>query len=247
MSKADYVIGLHAVEALLSSGPDRVTTVLLQKSRDDERLKYIVELATAQSINIEYLTRHKLDEIVNNSHHQGVVAVTKSANAFDESLLPDLLSNIKQPALILVLDGVQDPHNLGACMRSADAFGVNMIIAPKDKAVGITPVVRKVACGAAESVPFIRVTNIARTLRLLQDKGVWLIGTDDQAETTLQEVDMSGDIALIMGSEGSGMRQLTKKHCDFLVNIPMQGMVSSLNVSVATGVSLYEVQRQRVS
>jgi 23S rRNA (guanosine2251-2'-O)-methyltransferase len=176
--------------------------------------------------------------------HQGVAARVDAAQKVQH--LDDVLDTLTEPALILVLDGVQDPHNLGACLRSADAFGVHAVIAPKDRAVGINATVEKVACGAAQTVPYITVTNLARTLRELKERDIWIIGMDGEAETELHQVKHSGALALVLGAEGEGMRRLTKDTCDQLVRIPMQGSVESLNVSVSTGVCLYEARRQRV-
>jgi len=178
--------------------------------------------------------------------HQGVVAECNVAASSQLALnIAELLSGIDGAPFLLVLDGVQDPHNLGACLRSADAAGVHAVIVPRDRAVGITPVVSKVACGAAEHVPLIQVTNLARALRQLQDEGVWLLGADERAETSLFDADLKGPLALVLGAEGQGLRRLTREQCDVLISVPMAGSVSSLNVSVATGVCLFEAVRQR--
>jgi 23S rRNA (guanosine2251-2'-O)-methyltransferase len=193
----------------------------------------------------ELMQREELDHLTQHGNHQGVLAYTKQLKTFGEADLKHLLVNLTEPPFLLVLDGVQDPHNLGACFRSADAAGVHAIIAPKDKAVGITPVVSKVASGAAETVPFIQVTNLARTLEQLKELGVWIYGAAGEAEKTLYQTDLRGPIAIVLGAEGEGLRRLTRERCDLLVKIPMQGSVSSLNVSVATGVFLFEAVRQR--
>jgi 23S rRNA (guanosine2251-2'-O)-methyltransferase len=186
--------------------------------------------------------------------HQGVVAEAfnipvsgdmNQSNLWQEQDLLRVVDNKEGPLLLLVLDGVTDPHNLGACLRSADAAGVDAVVVPKDKSADLTPTVRKVACGAAEVVPFVRVTNISRTLQALQERGVWLYGTAGESEKSIYDSDLSGSIALVMGAEGSGLRRLTREQCDFLVNLPMAGSVSSLNVSVATGICLFEIVRQR--
>ena len=179
------------------------------------------------------------------ARHQGVVARCRAVTVWQEDDLDQLLDGLSVPPLLLVLDGVQDPHNLGACLRSADAAGVHAVIAPRDRAVGLTPVVRKVASGAAETVPFIQVTNLARTLRTLKDKGLWTVGADAEGDGDVFSADLRGPTVLVMGAEGQGMRRLTREHCDLLVRIPMQGTVESLNVSVATGICLFEAVRQR--
>jgi 23S rRNA (guanosine2251-2'-O)-methyltransferase len=246
MSKKEYIYGFHAVRGLLLSQPKTVKQVLLLKNRRDARMQEIMNLADEHSIGMQTLSRDQIEQLMDkDDNHQGVVAECSSSLAASEDYLKILVQETKEPMLFLVLDGVQDPHNLGACLRSANAFGVQAVIAPKDKASGITPVVRKVACGAVGATPFVQVTNLSRTLRWLKEQGVWLAGTSDHGNLMLREIDMTGHIALIMGREGQGMRQLTEKQCDFLAKIPMSGSVESLNVSVATGVCLYEVQRQR--
>jgi 23S rRNA (guanosine2251-2'-O)-methyltransferase len=245
MSKFEYIFGIHAVNALLAAHPRQINKLYLQNKRDDERLAGLTKQAERAAIQILRVSKHELDKLVSGENHQGVVAECRSLLSLDESALPSLLSNKTKPLLFLILDGIQDPHNLGACLRSANAFGTQAVIAPKDRAVGITPVVRKVACGAEAVTPFIQVTNLARTLRYLQEEGVWLVGTTAEAEMPLADVDMTGHIGIVLGSEGEGMRQLTQKHCDFQARIPMVGSVESLNVSVACAICLYEVQRQR--
>jgi 23S rRNA (guanosine2251-2'-O)-methyltransferase len=243
MSK-NIVFGLHAIESLLTKHADRVQKLLVLHDRADQKIQALVGLAKSQRIKVEFLSRAELDKLSDKQNHQGVVAFCQAAKTYTENDLEELFNQAKKPSF-LVLDGVQDPHNLGACLRSADAAGVTAVIAPKDKAVGITPVVSKVASGAAETVPFIQVTNLARTLKYLQDQGVWIYGAAGEAEKTLYQVDLKGSVAIVMGAEGDGMRRLTREHCDVLVKIPMQGTVSSLNVSVATGIFLFEAIRQR--
>jgi 23S rRNA (guanosine2251-2'-O)-methyltransferase len=189
--------------------------------------------------------RQQLDQLLPALRHQGAVARCHGAPRWSEADLEVLLIGLPHPPLVLVLDGIQDPHNLGACLRSADAAGVHAIVAPRDRAVGITPAVRKVASGAAETVPFVQVTNLARTLRHLQELGLWRVGAAGEAPVTLYEVDLRGPLALLLGAEGKGLRRLTREHCDTLVRIPMLGAVASLNVAVATGICLFEAQRQR--
>ncbi len=244
MTKKQTIHGFHAIEATLHNSPQNISKILLSTTREDQRAGPIIKLAQSHHVLIERLPRKKLDEICKHKDHQGIVAFCHAAMEFSEQDLDAILA--KKNCLILILDGVQDPHNLGACLRSANAFGVDCVIAPKDKAVGITPVVRKVASGAVGITPFIQVTNLARTMRAIQDAGVWIVGASDQELQVISEIDLSGPIAMVMGSEGQGMRKLTAKHCDFLARVPMLGTVGSLNVSVATGVCLYEAIRQRM-
>ncbi|MDF2530150.1 MAG: rlmB, partial [Gammaproteobacteria bacterium] len=193
-----------------------------------------------------FCSRQILDEKVFGENHQGVVAICEPSEVYTEADIPKLLESIKGPALILVLDGVEDPHNLGACIRSADAAGVHFIIAPKDRSSSLTAVAKKVASGGAEHVPFISVTNLSRTLKYLQEQNCWSVGLAGEADQSLYEMDLKGSTVLVLGAEGEGLRRLTKEHCDYLAYIPMNGSVSSLNVSVATGVALFEAVRQRI-
>jgi 23S rRNA (guanosine2251-2'-O)-methyltransferase len=239
------VYGLHAVTSLLASRPQTVDSLLVSTSAD-RRLAGIIERAQAAGIAVRQASRRELDQLLPDARHQGVVArVASGSCALPEQTLPDFLAALEEPAFLLVLDGVQDPHNLGACLRTADAAGVHAVILPKDRAVGITPVVHKVACGAVQSMPVFTVTNLARTLRALRDAGVWLFGTSDDAGQELYEADLKGPIALVLGGEGSGLRRLTRELCDHMVAIPMAGAVESLNVSVAAGILLFEAVRQR--
>jgi 23S rRNA (guanosine2251-2'-O)-methyltransferase len=237
--------GIHSVRVMLTRTPQRVRRVLLASGRDAGRLGEIRELAQRAGVQVGAADDALLDKLAEGGRHQGVVAELLAKAGDPETQLEEALEAAQGAPLLLVLDGVQDPHNLGACLRSADAAGVAAVIAPRDRAAGLTPVVRKVAAGAAESVPFVSVVNLARTLRELKDRGIWLIGTSDDADKTLFEADFTGPTALVMGSEGEGMRRLTRESCDQLVSIPMAGVVESLNVSVATGVALYEAVRQR--
>ena len=239
--------GIHAVTGLLEHAPEKVRQLWLQQGRQDPKHKHIVQLASKTNIKIQQVPTKTLDKLCN-GRHQGVIADTIGAKSkkYSENDLPDLLAQAQQPPLILILDGIEDPHNLGACLRSADAAGVDFVIAPKDKAASITPVVSKVACGAAETVPFIQVTNLARTIQWLQQQNIWTYGLAGEAELTLHQHDFTGPVAIIMGAEGKGLRRLTREACDYLLKIPMQGTVESLNVSVATGITLFEVLRQRL-
>lgn len=248
-----YIYGIHAVDSLVRTRPKTVQRLWVQSGRDDRRITALVELAQNQGVPVAREPRSDLDLMVE-GRHQGVVAETlgepvhgdiSPSNLWTEKQLLQLVEEQAEPVLILVLDGVTDPHNLGACLRSADAAGVGAVVVPKDKSADITATVRKVASGAAETVPFVRVTNISRTLGALKERGVWLYGTAGEAEKTLYDSDLQGPMALVMGGEGGGLRRLTREHCDFLVKLPMAGTVSSLNVSVATGICLFEVVRQR--
>ena len=237
--------GIHSVRMMLTRTPQRVRRLLLAAGRDDARVGEIRALAQRASIAIESANDALLDKLAEGGRHQGVVAELLAKAGDPETQLEEALEAAGDQPLLLVLDGVQDPHNLGACLRSADAAGVAAVIAPRDRAAGLTPVARKVAAGAAEALPFIAVVNLARTLRDLKERGIWLIGTSDDADKTLFDADFTGPTALVMGSEGEGMRRLTRECCDQLVSIPMAGAVESLNVSVATGVALFEAVRQR--
>lgn len=240
----EIIFGIHAVTNVLKRSPERVRDVFVQKGRDDERLQSIIALAHANSINVQAVKKQSLDDKAD-GNHQGVMVRAKPAQAKDENQLYQQLDALDRPAFLLVLDSVTDPHNLGACLRTADAAGVDAVIAPKDKAVGLTATVSKVACGAAETVPFYQVTNLARTLKALQERGIWLYGTAGEASDSVYQTKFDGAIAIVMGAEGKGLRRLTREACDHLIYIPMAGDVSSLNVSVATGVCLFEAVRQR--
>jgi 23S rRNA (guanosine2251-2'-O)-methyltransferase len=238
--------GIHAVTTLLEKAPEKVKQLWLKSGREDRKLQGILQLAEEHGIHPQRVPLKTLDKLAN-GRHQGVVAELsqlKKLERYTENDLEDLIAQAEKP-LILILDGLEDPHNLGACLRTADAAGVTAVIAPKDKAVGMTPTVSKVACGAAETVPFIQVTNLARTMEWIKQQGIWIYGAAGEAEETLYGQDFQGNIAIAMGSEGSGLRRLTRENCDFLIKIPMLGLMESLNVSVATGVCLFEVLRQR--
>lgn len=245
MSKSEQIYGIHALESMLVNTPERIIEVFCLKGRNDERLNRIIGQLRKNGISVQFCQRKALDDKSQGEQHQGVVARVKPAPQLTENDLAVLLESLNHPAFFLVLDGVTDPHNIGACLRTADAAGVDAVIVPKDKSGGLTAVARKVACGAAETVPFIQVTNLARTLKEIQQAGVWVVGTAGEATQTLHEYEFKGAIALVMGAEGSGMRRLTRETCDELISIPMAGQVSSLNVSVATGVCLFEMLRQR--
>ncbi|HMW30138.1 MAG TPA: 23S rRNA (guanosine(2251)-2'-O)-methyltransferase RlmB [Plasticicumulans sp.] len=242
----ELIYGLHAVGAALRHEPQRLRGLWVDRRRRDARIRELLALAEAAGVRVYAEDAEALDRQCGGERHQGVFARMKAAERqWREDELDALLDAIEGPALLLVLDGVQDPHNLGACLRSADAAGVHAVLAPNDRAAGLTPTVRKVACGAAEHVPFIPVTNLARTLRELKQRGIWLVGAAGEAEADLYAMDLAGPVALVLGAEEKGLRRLTREECDYLAHIPMTGTVESLNVSVATGVFLFEALRQR--
>ena len=242
---APVAYGLHSVRMLIERHPERVRRVLLVGGRDAGRVAELRALASKAGVAVENADAAQLDRLAEGERHQGVVAELNPRSGDPETQLEQALEAAGTAPLLLVLDGVTDPHNLGACLRSADAAGVDAVIAPRDRAAGLTPVARKVAAGAAETLPFVQVVNLARTLRELKERGIWLVGTTGDADKSLYDLDLRGPIAIVMGSEGEGMRRLTRECCDELVRIPMAGAVESLNVSVATGVVLFEAVRQR--
>lgn len=246
--KSEIVYGIHAVGSLLKNRKDDVVELYVLQGRHDKRLHNLLQ--RSKGIPQTFKNRNTLNEIAESEQHQGIIALVNSsaesrANLIPESNLEQLLTSLEAAPLILILDGVTDPHNFGACLRSADAAGVDLVITPKDKSVGLTPVVRKVACGAAEDIAICQVTNLARTMELLKANAVWIYGAAGEAESSIYELEYTGGCAIVMGAEGPGMRRLTKEKCDYLFNIPMHGSVSSLNVSVATGICLFEAVRQR--
>ena len=246
MSKdSQWVAGINAVAAALEHDAENVREVLLEAGAKNPRIVAIEGEARRKGIDVRRVAQQALDGVAGGLRHQGAVARYAAAKTWDEHELPALVEAAEGRALLLVLDGVQDPHNLGACLRSAEAAGVDAVIVPRDRAVGLTPVVRKIASGAADRVPLIRVTNLARTMKALQDAGVWIVGLAGEADKSLYEMDLRGPVAIAMGGEGDGLRRLSREHCDFLAKIPMRGQVESLNVSVATGVALFEALRQR--
>lgn len=246
MSELYTVFGIHAVAALLERQPDRVECMWVQKGRSDARMEALLESARVQDVRIDYVAREVLDEMAE-GRHQGVVVSARGSRALKEKDLKQLLDSLDHTPLLLILDGVTDPHNLGACLRTADAAGVDAVIVPKDNSASLNATVRKVACGAAEVVPLVQVTNLARTMKMLQQDGIWVTGTAGEAERSIYQMDLTGPMALVMGAEGKGMRRLTRENCDHLASLPMAGSVSSLNVSVATGVCLFEIARQRLA
>ncbi|MCL1075846.1 23S rRNA (guanosine(2251)-2'-O)-methyltransferase RlmB [Shewanella dokdonensis] len=244
MKKPELVFGIHAVTSLFEHSPERVLEMWLLNGRQDERIRPLLALADTIGIKPQIAARKTLDEKAESSQHQGIVVRVRPAKILTENDLEALLDKTNTPFL-LILDGVTDPHNLGACLRNADAAGVHGVIVPKDNSAGLTATVSKVACGAAETVPLFQVTNLARTMKQLQERGVWIAGTAGEADSTLYQANLSGPLAIAMGAEGKGLRRLSRESCDTLISIPMAGTVSSLNVSVATGICLFEAVRQR--
>jgi len=248
MSEKSWIYGWHAVRAMLTRQPDRIIRLVMQQGRDDKRAGDVLRLAGQHSVRIETRLSRELDQMLAGAAHQGVLAELRPGEALGEGALDDILDGVTRlavPPLVLVLDGVQDPHNLGACLRTADAAGVHAVVVPRDRAAGLSGTARKVASGAAEALPLVQVVNLSRTLKWLKERGLWLVGTDDEAATSMHAANLTGPLAVVMGAEGAGMRRLTREHCDVLVSIPMAGVVESLNVSVATGVVLFEAVRQR--
>lgn len=242
----DHLIyGLHAVAALINNPQRDIKQIFFNQERQDQRLIALLKQIQILTIPTVALTAAKMTVKFPDMVHQGIVAVVTPMPVVHEKDLPQLLKATRKPPFLLILDGVTDPHNLGACLRSADAAGVDYVIIPKDKSASITPIVSKVACGAAEAITVIRVTNLVRTMETLKSLGIWLYGAAGEAEQGLYALDGQHPIAIVMGAEGEGLRRLTREHCDGLFSIPMCGSVSSLNVSVATGIALYEVVRQR--
>ncbi len=242
----EFIYGIHAVKAVLAREPERFIEAFVLKGRQDDRLMPILNELQQIGVSIQQMTRKTLDDKARGANHQGVMARVKPAKQLNENDLDDILAKHDAP-LLLVLDGVTDPHNLGACLRNADAAGVAAVIVPKDKSANINATVSKVACGAAEAVPLVRVTNLARTMRALQEQGIWFVGTAGEATHDIYQAKLTGPLAIVMGAEGDGMRRLTRETCDDLIKIPMAGSVSSLNVSVASGVCLFEAVRQRLA
>lgn len=249
MSDLEWVYGIHAVENLLLQQAERIKEIRFQEGRDDKKIKRLQVLCREKGIKVNVVARREIDQLFKSNQervvHQGVAAFAKMTRSQDEADLYQLVENLDEPPLIIILDGITDPHNLGACLRSADAAGAHALVMPKDKSAPLNATVSKVACGAAESIPVYAVTNLARTMKKLQDKGVWIFGTAGEATQTVYEQDLTIPSAIVMGAEGDGMRRLTREQCDYLVKLPMAGVVSSLNVSVATGICLYEAVRQR--
>lgn len=243
MSANKILFGFHAVTVRLKTAPQSISEIHIDATRRDQRMRSFIERAKEAGVKLVDSDDDRLKAMCGTHRHQGVLARVQAL--VQQHSLDDVLDAVEGPPLLLVLDGVTDPHNLGACLRVADGAGAHAVVAPKDHAVGLNATVAKVASGAAETVPYLMVTNLARSLKELKERDIWIIGTSDQAEKSIYEVDLKGPVALVLGAEGEGMRQLTAKTCDELVRIPMKGAVESLNVSVASGVCLYEALRQR--
>lgn len=245
MSNQRLIYGFHAINARLWQNAKSITELYVLENKNDARTRDVLEKASQENVRVHFADADRLNAMAKGARHQGVVGFIDASK--NHVHLEDVLENLQEPPFLLVLDGITDPHNLGACLRTADAMGVHAVIAPKDKSAGLNATVSKVACGAAETVPLIRVTNLARTMRELQERQIWIVGTAGEAQSDLYQANLNGAIALVMGAEGDGMRRLTREHCDQLVSIPMAGSVSSLNVSVATGVCLFEIVRQKAA
>jgi 23S rRNA (guanosine2251-2'-O)-methyltransferase len=245
MKAIKHIFGYHSVIAALLHTPQHIACIYLQSKKQDEHMQEILQLAQTHKAPVEYLSRDRLGEMVYQGNHQGIVAAVSRSSDYTEDDIELLLDKTKTPPLLLILDGVQDPHNLGACLRTANAAGVHAVIAPKDRACGLTPTVYKVASGAVETTPFIQVTNLARTMRTLKKLNVWIYGAMQESTQSIYQVDLKGPVALALGAESEGLRRLTREHCDFMIKIPMNGVVPNLNVSVATGICLFEAVRQR--
>ena len=243
MADSRIIYGFHAVTSRLRSTPEAVREIFVDAARTDRRGTELLKFAASRGVRVMTVDTRRLDGMTGNARHQGVAASVTAVKLATH--VDDVLDALSEPALLLILDGITDPHNLGACLRVADAMGVHAVIAPKDRAVGLNATVSKVASGAAENVPYIPVTNLARTLRELKERGIWISGADEHATTDLYAAKLDGARALVLGAEGEGMRRLTRENCDELIRIPMLGSVESLNVSVSAGICLSEVRRQR--
>lgn len=239
------LVGFHAVTSRLRQRPETIREIYIDAERNDARAKDLRRMAGSANVRVIPVDGKRLDGMAGGARHQGVVAQADPLRM--PQFIDDALESLKEPPLLLILDGVQDPHNLGACLRVADGAGAHAVIAPKDRSVGLTTTAIKVSSGASESVPYIVVTNLARTMRDLKERGVWLIGADDEAKDSIYEAKLEGPLGLVLGAEGEGLRRLTKDSCDGLVRIPMMGAVESLNVSVASGICLYEARRRRIA
>lgn len=244
MSSNEGFFGTHTIQALLDTRPDQILEIWCQRGKRNRRIDHLIQQAKETGIPVRFVDRERLERKAS-GNHQGVVAMVREARVYRENDLYELLDNLSEAPFLLMLDSITDPHNLGACLRSADAAGVHAVIVPRDNSAPLNGTVRKVACGAADTVPLMTVTNLARTMRALKERGIWMVGTTSEADHTIYTAALSGPLTLVMGAEDKGMRRLTREHCDTLVRLPMGGTVSSLNVSVATGICLFEAVRQR--
>ena len=245
MANQRLIYSFHAVNARLWQNPKSLIELYVSEGKNDARTREVIEKAATEKVRLHFADAERMAKLCKNARHQGVIGFVDASK--NHVHLEDVLEHLKEPPLLLVLDGITDPHNLGACLRTADAMGVHAVVAPKDRSAGLNATVSKVACGAAETVPYITVTNLARTLRSLKDQGIWVIGTDTGGSADLFHFSIPQSVAWVMGSEGDGMRRLTRELCDDLVSIPMFGMVESMNVSVSTGMVLAETRRQRTA
>ncbi len=243
MGDTHHLFGFHAVTARLRVRPESVRSLYVGDARHDRRARELIERATTAGVPVHVIDEQRLAALAGNARHQGVVALVASDMPYPT--LDAVLDGIQEPPLLLILDGVTDPHNLGACLRSADAFGAQAVIVPKDRAAGVNATVAKAASGAADTVPVLTVTNLARSMRELKERGVWLLGADAGGDESLFDADLSGPVAWVLGAEGTGLRRLTREHCDRIISIPLSGSVESLNVSVVAGVCLFATRRQR--
>ena len=243
--KTQFIHGIHAVKSALKYDPTTIQEIMVDKRRSDDKSNAIIGAAKKAGVTVSRRDKKELDKLADGENHQGVIAVSAGSKPKGDKELTDFIQQMEHNPFLLILDGVQDPHNLGACLRTANAAGVDAVIIPKDKAVGMTSVVHKVSCGASHVIPVFQITNLSRTMKSLQKEGVWIIGTAGETDQSYLDIDFKGSVAVVMGAEGDGMRRLTKEACDYLVKIPMEGVVESLNVSVATGVVLFEAKRQR--
>jgi 23S rRNA (guanosine2251-2'-O)-methyltransferase len=241
-----YRYGFHTVLDLLKNHPEKISRLFLKKDKIDQRAQEIIDRAQENNISIEYWSNEKLNQLLPGENHQGMIAQVKKPTLSKTIDLETIVKERGANLLLLILDGIQDPHNLGACLRSSDAFSVDAVIIPKDQSVSLTPTVYKVASGAAENIPVITVTNLAQTLRYLKKNDIWIYGATEEGADNLYQIKFNNPTALVLGGEDRGLRRLTKEHCDVLFKIPMAGKVPSLNVSVATGICLFEVSKQRV-
>jgi len=240
-----WIVGINPVESALANDPERVRELLVEQNSKNARINEILAIARKRGIQVRTMGKDQLEKMSGEARHQGVVARYETPPMLGENDLEGLVEAAGHDALVLVLDGVTDPHNLGACLRSAAAAKVTAVVVPKDRAVGLTPTVRRASAGGADLVPLVAVTNLARALRTLKDAGVWITGLAGETDQSIYQVDFKGPVALVLGSEGDGMRHLTRETCDFVAKIPMPGSMESLNVSVATGIVLFEALRQR--
>ena len=244
--KSEQIFGLHAVRQVFENDSSRVIELWMQQGRDDAKLQTLLNQAKRQGIAIQTVPKKTLNKLTENGNHQGIMIRYKAHPTKTQTTLEEIIASLTVSPFLLVLDDVQDPHNLGACLRTADAAGVHALIVPKNQACKLSAIVHKVASGASNTVPLIQVTNLARTLHWLKNQGVWLVGADENSQTSIFETRLTGSLAYVLGAEGEGLRRLTRETCDVLVRIPMLGIVQSLNVSVAAGICMYEAVRQRI-